>query len=342
MAEAKNSFLKAKMNQDLDDRLLPNGEYRTAQNVLVGKSEEDSVGTLQNIKGNKLVSGTQLGTGVHGQIEIIGYYMDPTNNRIITFTTDWDSDKNAPANASCAIRSYNLDNSHYFVLVEGSFLNFSKSNTVISVSLLEDLLFWTDNRNQPRKINVETALREGVSHYYKENHISVAKYNPYQAISLLKQEKETVISVTSPAIIEVAENPGIVVGMTVLGNRGNTETILPPEYITVTEVAPSLTGGQIIVSLSSAPSNPIQIGDNLCFLISTMSDQADNPTWPGDPDYLEDKFVRFAYRFKFEDNEYSIYSPFTQIAFVPKQKGYFINSDETAALSSTIVGDEHS
>jgi len=337
MAEAKNSFLKAKMNQDLDDRLLPNGEYRTAQNVLVGKSEEDSVGTLQNIKGNKLVSGTQLGTGVHGQIEIIGYYMDPTNNRIITFTTDWDSDKNAPANASCAIRSYNLDNSHYFVLVEGSFLNFSKSNTVISVSLLEDLLFWTDNRNQPRKINVETALREGVSHYYKENHISVAKYNPYQAISLLKQEKETVISVTSPTIIEVAENPGIVVGMTVLGNRGNTETILPSEYITVTEVAPSLTGGQIIVSLSSAPSDPIQIGDNLCFLISTMSDQADNPTWPGDPDYLEDKFVRFAYRFKFEDNEYSIYSPFTQIAFVPKQKGYFINSDETAALSSTIV-----
>jgi len=338
MAEAKNSFLKAKMNQDLDDRLLPNGEYRTAQNVLVGKSEEDSVGTLQNIKGNKIVSGTQLGAGVYGQIQIIGYYMDPTNERIITFTTDWKGTGTAPADASCAVRSYNLNNNHYFVLVEGAFLNFSQSNTIISVNLLEDLLFWTDNRNQPRKINVETALREGVSHYYKENHISVSKYNPYKAISLLKQEKETIISVTSDTVIEVAENPNIKVGMTVLGNRGSTETIFPYQYVTVSAVEPSLTEGQTIVTLEGIdPLDPPQVGDNLCFLASTMSNQADNPTWPGDPDYLEDKFVRFAYRFKFEDNEYSIFSPFTQIAFVPKQKGYFINGNEDAAVSSTIV-----
>jgi hypothetical protein len=38
MPEAKNTFLKAKMNKDLDDRLLPNGEYRDAQNVLVVNS----------------------------------------------------------------------------------------------------------------------------------------------------------------------------------------------------------------------------------------------------------------------------------------------------------------
>ena len=338
MAEAKNNFLKAKMNQDLDDRLLPNGEYRTAQNVLVGKSEEDSVGTLQNIKGNIIIPKTQLGVGVYGQIEIIGYYMDPTNDRIITFTTDWNSSKPVRADVSCAIRSYNINNGAYSVLVEGSFLNFSQTNTIIAVNLLEDLLFWTDNRNQPRKINVETALREGASHYYKENHISVSKYNPYRAISLLKQEKETVISTTvGTNVVVVADNPGIIPGMTVLGNRGNTEIIFPDEYLTVTSVAPALTPGEISVTLSGIPSEPIFSGDNLCFLISTMSDQAENPSWPGDPDYLEDKFVRFGYRFKFEDNEYSVLSPFTQIAFVPKQKGYFINGDETAALSSTIV-----
>ena len=337
MAEAKNNFLKAKMNQDLDDRLLPNGEYRTAQNVLVGKSEEDSVGTLSNIKGNVIVSGTQLGLGIYGQIEIIGYYMDPTNDRIITFTTDWTQTGSAPDDADCAIRSYNINNGTYTTLVEGYFLNFSTQSTVTDVSLLEDLLFWTDNRNQPRKINVATALREGTSHYYKENHISVSKYNPYKAISLLKQEKEPVITVNSATSIEVAENTGIVVGMTVLGNRGSTETILPSEYITVTNVEVSSIAGQTTVTLSSAPIDPIQVGDNLCFLISTMTDQAGDPTWPGDPDYLEDKFVRFAYRFKFEDNEYSIFSPFTQIAFIPKQKGYFINGQENNAFSSTIV-----
>jgi hypothetical protein len=339
MAEAKNSFLKAKMNQDLDDRLLPNGEYRTAQNVLVGKSEEDSVGTLQNIKGNTIVSGTQLGVGAYGQIEIIGYYMDPTSNRIITFTTDWSGSAVAPADASCAVRSYNLNNGSYNVLVEGSFLNFSQNNTIIAVNLLEDLLFWTDNRNQPRKINIETALREGVSHYYKENHISVSKYNPYQAILLINKQEESVISVTSETEIEVAENANITVGMTVLAYRNGVEILFPYDYVTVTAVEPSSVAGQIIITTTQPPAAFLgyEVGDEVCFLISTMTDKAEDPTWPGDPDYLENKFVRFAYRFKFEDNEYSIYSPFTQIAFIPKQKGYFINGDENKAIGSTIL-----
>jgi len=37
MAEIKNSFLRSKMNKDLDDRLIPNGEYRDEQNISVGK-----------------------------------------------------------------------------------------------------------------------------------------------------------------------------------------------------------------------------------------------------------------------------------------------------------------
>ena len=67
-------------------------------------------------------------------------------------------------------------------------------------------------------------------------------------------------------------------------------------------------------------------------------EQAD---WPGDPDYLEDKFVRFSYRFKFTDGEYSIMAPFTQPAFIPKQDGYFLGtgstSDEDDAFRSSIV-----
>ena len=52
MAEIKNTFLKSKMNKDLDDRLIPNGEYRDAQNISVGKSEDADVGALENIIGN--------------------------------------------------------------------------------------------------------------------------------------------------------------------------------------------------------------------------------------------------------------------------------------------------
>jgi hypothetical protein len=68
-----------------------------------------------------------------------------------------------------------------------------------------------------------------------------------------------------------------------------------------------------------------------------MSNQADVPSWPGDPDFLEDKFVRFSYRIKYDDNEYSIMAPFTQIAYIPKQKGFFINKDESNAFQSTVV-----
>ena len=52
MAEAKNTFLKSKMNKDLDDRILPNGEYRDALNISVGRSEDNDVGSLENILGN--------------------------------------------------------------------------------------------------------------------------------------------------------------------------------------------------------------------------------------------------------------------------------------------------
>ena len=45
----------------------------------------------------------------------------------------------------------------------------------------------------------------------------------------------------------------------------------------------------------------------------------------GDENYLKNKFVRFSYRFKYDDNEYSLMAPFSQPLFVPKQYGYFFS-----------------
>ena len=41
------------MNKDLDERLVPNGEYRDALNLEVATSEGSDVGTLQSILGNE-------------------------------------------------------------------------------------------------------------------------------------------------------------------------------------------------------------------------------------------------------------------------------------------------
>ena len=56
MAELKRNFLKGRMNKDLDERLVSNGEYRDALNIEVSTSEGSEVGTVQNIKGNLKVS----------------------------------------------------------------------------------------------------------------------------------------------------------------------------------------------------------------------------------------------------------------------------------------------
>ena len=38
MAKVQNTFLKSKMNKDLDARIVPNNEYREATNVQISRT----------------------------------------------------------------------------------------------------------------------------------------------------------------------------------------------------------------------------------------------------------------------------------------------------------------
>ena len=275
MAEVKNAFIKSKMNKDLDSRLLPSGEYRDGQNIQVSKSEGEDVGALENAVGNELaIDFNSIAPGTGGVLKTIGLLSDTNSSSLYVFLTTNDSeDYNSLARNF--IYSYDSNSNSTTLLVQGAFLNFSKSYPIYGINVLENLLFWTDNRNQPRVVNIDTASKNS-SFYNKEDLISVAKYNPYQCIDLY-----------------VAENSG----------SGNT---------TMKDVASPI--------LPDGNTNPFY-----------------DPDWPGDPDYLEDKFVSFSYRFKFSDGEYSIMAPFTQEAFIPKQDGYFLSDDQDNAYRSTIV-----
>ena len=66
------------------------------------------------------------------------------------------------------------------------FLKFDENFLITGVNIIDDLLFWTDNKNQPRKINVKTAKADA-SYYNNEDKISVAKYYPYTAPKVLRQ-----------------------------------------------------------------------------------------------------------------------------------------------------------
>ena len=95
-------------------------------------------------------------------------------------------------------KAYNISNNQYRVLLGGNFLNFSKTHPILSVNIIDNMLFWTDNRNQPRKINIDFANNDsyelsGTSnpYYYNEDHISVAKFAPFEPISFLDTSNES-------------------------------------------------------------------------------------------------------------------------------------------------------
>lgn len=481
MPEIKNTFLKGRMNKDLDERLLEDGEYRDAQNVSVTGSESGNSGSIENVRGN--VELTDFGLNDRG-LEIIGTYVDNRNDRIFAFLTNYnDSSPNAldnfaSTNSSHYICVYDLNSGQAMTLVKGRFLNFSKTHPILGVNLIEDLLFWTDNRNQPRKINVETAIGKSSDidtdpHYDKEENISVAKYYPYKPMRLYKQD-------TAKSLNTYLANLASSVTQGVTGATPDTYT--RKEFIYSGGSAVAYGAYEIIIGASDEvisirpsrvrPTNTgISVGDTLTFSgaifgsstdlivtiqekdlnqISTMYDVASenlptylefemtydpaggetedvevvfggttaeleafidstlyvkkpdgsyslnhgsgyklesvdtttveagtthrlkfvdrysfnnfqnipfetgdtlvigaNPYYDADSEVnkylLSDKFPRFSYRYKYEDNEYSLIAPFTQVAFSPKQDGYFmgdedmIDRDEQNALKSTVV-----
>ena len=186
------------MNKDLDARIIPSNEYRNAVNVQVNKSEGENVGSLENVLGNSLVRNVASIVGA-ANIKCIGQVTDDSTSTMYLFFTDY-TDKN-PSNLTYSstnksfIVSYNVTNQGTLtVLAQGAFLNFSQTHPIYGVNILENLLFWTDNRNQPRKINVDLAnpTNQATPNYYTtEDQISVAKYNPYECIELYAESKES-------------------------------------------------------------------------------------------------------------------------------------------------------
>jgi hypothetical protein len=93
MAEFKRNFTKSRMNKDLDERLVPNGEYRDAQNVEVLASDGSDVGTVQTCLGNNMVSDLSPGSswpfsmGLPKYSQSVGSIADDKINSIYYFVS---------------------------------------------------------------------------------------------------------------------------------------------------------------------------------------------------------------------------------------------------------------
>ena len=363
MAEIKNNFTGGKMNKDLDDRLVPGNEYRNAVNLQINKSENSDVGTMQTVLGNSLlVDFNELVAddfpGEEVALDCIGQYIDLSNNTGYFFLTDYADTTGTNLYSPTAknyIFTYNFGTNIATKLVSGSFLNFSITSPIIGVNLLENLLFWTDDRNQPRKINVDTAF-VNPNYYITEDTISVAKYYPYKAIELWQESEEApgdyettmkdVSSLYYPNGGECSTDGATGINATFL-IKGIVGIIIPGVNVGYIDGSGAVIPlGLTVVSYNEAEATVTLSGtvdlDSDVSLIFSINPYYE-PEFSGDPDYLKDKFVRFSYRFKFDDGEYSLVAPFTQIAFIPQQDGYFTYNegfnidDEEATYRSTVV-----
>lgn len=402
MAEIKNLFVKSKMNKDLDARLLTNGEYRDAQNVSVSKSEGADVGAVENILGNielidfeTIVTNavtakyTALGFTIstdainYKNLEVIGQIPNLENNSVVVFLTDWtdtsnDKLSNFPGNAmvtndrginnlryagpGCFICYYSFQTGVSSILAGGSYLNFSKSHPMLGLDYLEDFLYFTDNRNQPRKINVSTAITKSYTsnapYYGSEDDISVCKFSPYESIGFIDAgNNSTLISRTEeflPSNVVMGNSVAVGAGGSTLKLKGDnlgtpvllnigvdiavggkiSVPSLDVEY-TITNISIDNVANTTDVSISPATFG-VAIPEDAVVTASRVNPYYQS-AFGGDPDLLKEEFPRYSYRFRYDDGEYSLMAPFSQIAFVPEQYGYFLYDDEQDAGESGIV-----
>ena len=158
MAKLQHTFVQGKMNKDLDERLVPNGQYRDAQNIQISSSEGSDVGAVETILGNAKQNNkpgggtwetTGQGTTPFGltNAKCIGTARDSQNEKIYWFLT---------SNTVDAILEYDQTTGIVSpVLVDtNNVLNFSANNLITGINILDGMLFWTDDLNEPRVINI--------------------------------------------------------------------------------------------------------------------------------------------------------------------------------------------
>jgi len=216
------------MNKDLDERLIPKGQYRDALNIEVNASEGAGIGAVENVKGNTLI-GTYPYPENEAGLSVIGSIANQSTNDIYFMVTGSINDY---------VLQYNSENNLITTLLQdtkGRVLKFNPNYLITGINIIDNLLFWTDDLNPPRRLNVN---------------------NTYQVDDFTEDDISVIVK--------------------------------PPLY-------------------------PPKI---------FLTDTTESGNLSGKENNIEDKFIQFSYRYKYENNEYSAMSPFSATAFFPKAFSY--------------------
>jgi hypothetical protein len=348
MPELIHTFLKGKMNKDLDERLVPNGEYRDALNLEVATSEGSDVGALQTLVGNVQMVNRTLNdiTTLHttwaasglayipADAKCIGTVKDATTEKIYWFITSQSVD---------AIVEYDQIRDVVFpILVDkNGILGFNENFLITGVNILEGFLFFTDNQTEPKKIEIKK-FKEGSSDFathtqifgrnFIEADITVIKKSPLLRPTIYKKntvrdgEIETTTTfefntLSTDPNDDPDETISMDFGTVITLNWTNAVDYIAGDFLLLTIQDPDdnfLREFQARVKVTQVVSE----AQAICELQSVGEDLPAGPQGfdvelEQDDPLFEFKFPRFAYRYKYDDNQFSTFSPFTEIAFIP-------------------------
>ena len=346
MPELKHVFTSGRMNKDLDERAIERNEYRDALNVQVSTSDESDVGALQNISGNQQIS---LLTGT--DVKTIGSIKDTENNRIYWFVK---------ADTKSIIAEYDeATNSTRPVLVDvHGILKFSENYLITGANIIDGLLFFTDNQTEPKKVNIEK-FKVGTPNFqnhsllynrrFTESDITVIKPKPSSAPKLSLFEFAGNDNIESSTGFNFSKTVNGTIGPVEVGDSYTINTystnrdwkvgdILVFEYEQdsgqfSTNWEPIKIKG-LITSYSGGATVNIEIvtaTDNFANELAQYSIIIEQPN-----PLFELKFPRFAYRWKYEDGEYSVFSPFSEVAFLPGDTKYNAKDGYNEGMINTV------
>ena len=247
MALTSTNFIAGKMNKSVDERLIPPGEYIDALNVRLGSTENTEIGAVENSLGNTLLTQLEFnGVPLQGDIRTIGVYEDGINETLYWFVHNENNPNSITTGVVDMVVSYNTNlGSLTYHVVSTSVLNFSFTYLITGISKIENLLFFTDDLNPPRVINVTS---------------DYAYPGPGAIDDVLEEEDVSVI-------------------------------VKPPGYEDFDTAA-----GQI------APLGAPYVKPRVI---------------PGEENYMETRFLCFAYRYRYQDGQYSATSLFSEPVFQP-------------------------
>ncbi len=202
MANITRNFIAGRMNKSVDERLIPNGEYIDALNVRMGSTEQSEIGVIENIKGNLPLTSLSYvdGTPLSSDAKCIGAFEDGERETIYWFVHD----PNFPVGATGKldlIVSFNVLTgilTYHIISIDdkdhaNTTLNFNPQFLITGVNIVktgnlnDNLLFFTDDYNPPRFINVARGYGNPIANEddFSAESILVIKRPPAEAPTIV-------------------------------------------------------------------------------------------------------------------------------------------------------------